>query len=236
MTPLRRRVGRRGVALVAALALVVAVGIGGTLAWLSDRTEPVVNTFTYGDISIGLSETDTKLDGDNDPSTNRYKMMPGEVIEKDPAITVNRGSEDCWLFVKLDKSDNFDVFLAYDMADGWTALEDADATDTIATEGVFYRKVAAADVAQADAPFSVIKDNKVVVKDGVTKDMLNALDANPDNTTYPTLAVTAYAVQCSDELEAINAAYKAWVIANPSEAEAGSGQAGEASAPGGSQG
>ena len=217
-TPLRRHIGVRGAAIVAALALVVAVGVGGTLAWLSDQTEPVVNTFTYGDISIDLTETDTGLDGDGNPSTNRYKMMPGASITKDPVVTVKRGSEDCWLFVKLDKSANFDEFLTYGMADGWTALEDGDPNDGVAIEGVFYRKVTAAEVAQADVPFAVIKDNTVFVKENVTKDMLNALDANPDEAAYPTLAVTAYAVQCSDELEAINSAYKAWVIANTSDA------------------
>lgn len=201
---------KKVVALAAALALVVGVGIGGTLAWLSDQTEPVVNTFTYGDINIKLTETDTNLDGDDSPNTNCYVMMPGETITKDPVVTVEKGSEDCWLFVKLKKSDNFDDFLIYAMADGWTQLKDADGKDV---EGVFYREVSKDSVKDEAADFTVIKDNKVSVRESVTKDMLNALDKDSENPTYPTLSVTAYAVQRNGDLEAIDTAYKAWTIA-----------------------
>lgn len=195
--PLRRPIGTRSAALVAALALVVAVGVGGTLAWLSDQTDPVVNTFTYGDINITLTEADTKLDSDNDPNTNEYQMMPGATLTKDPQVTVKKGSEDCWLFVQLEESENFDDYLSYEVDQGteqtpaWTQL--ADSTGT-AVEGVFYRKVTAADAASADAQFTVLKGNAVTVKSEVTKDMLNQLDAS-DAPSYPTLSVTAYAVQ-----------------------------------------
>lgn len=54
---------------VTALALVICCAIGGTLAWLSTKTDPVVNTFTVGDIDIELSET-----------TKDYKMVPGNTI------------------------------------------------------------------------------------------------------------------------------------------------------------
>ena len=43
---------------VTALLLVLCFAIGGTLAWLKDETKPVVNTFTYGDINIDLSESE----------------------------------------------------------------------------------------------------------------------------------------------------------------------------------
>ena len=171
------------IALVAAAVVLLGM-VGGTLAWLIDKTESVVNTFTYGDIEISLTETDTN-DGDNDPNTNEYKMVPGQTITKDPVLTVEQGSEDCYLFVKLEKSTdaNFDDFMTYEVADGWTALDNVD--------GVYYREVAAADVADANKDFAVIKDNTVTVKDSVTKGMLNALTA----TTYPKLTVTGYAVQ-----------------------------------------
>ena len=42
--------------LLAALAVVLAAALaaGGTYAWLTSRTEPVVNTFTVGNVSITL--------------------------------------------------------------------------------------------------------------------------------------------------------------------------------------
>ena len=108
---------------VAAIALVLCCAIGGTLAWLSAKTDPVKNTFTVGDINIDLTET----------TGETYKMVPGNTLGKDPKVTVKAGSEACWLFVKVDKSANFDTFMTYAIADGWTALSGVD--------GVYYRDV-----------------------------------------------------------------------------------------------
>lgn len=168
---------------VMSLVFVFSAAVCGTMAWLVDESESVVNTFTYGDINIDLEETDTNKDGDNDPNTNNYPMVPGQTITKDPKVTVEADSEDAWLFVKLVKSANFDTFMTYEMADGWTALAVED--------GVYYREVAKA---ATDAEFSVIKNNTVNVKGEVTKEMLNALDSG-STATYPTLTITAYAVQ-----------------------------------------
>ena len=50
---------KKTLALVLALTLLVAGVIGGTLAWLTDQTDEVKNTFTVGDINIDLTETTT---------------------------------------------------------------------------------------------------------------------------------------------------------------------------------
>ena len=52
---------KKTLALVLALTLLVAGVVGGTLAWLTDQTAEVKNTFTVGDINIGLTETTTRL-------------------------------------------------------------------------------------------------------------------------------------------------------------------------------
>ena len=169
-------------------ALIVCATVAGTLAWLTDKTEPVVNTFTVGDINITLTESEN-LD---------LKMVPGQTITKDPKVTVKAGSEACWLFVKVDKSVNFDGFMTFEMADGWIALS--------GHAGVYYRNV---DATNADTGFDVLKDNKVTVRDTVTKTMLegvkNAEDGTP-NENAPTLTFTAYAVQ----KDGINDATTAW--------------------------
>lgn len=164
---------------IVAVVLVLCCAIGGTLAWLTDRTNPVVNTFTVGDINIELKET-----------TTNYKMVPGNTITKDPKVTVQANSEACWLFVKVEKSSNFDNFMTYEMADGWTALP--------GVAGVYYREVAATTTA---TEFSVLKDNSVLVKNTVTKADLNALTQN----TFPTLTFTAYAVQKDNVADAATA-------------------------------
>ena len=179
------------VTLILAAALLVSGVVGGTIAWLVDKTEPVVNTFTYGDINIDLEETPTP-DDDQNPDTNEYEMIPGEEITKDPKVTVETDSKASWLFVKLVKSANFDDFMEYDMADGWFPLTDAQGN---AVPGVFFREVS--EVTGEDVVYDVIKDNKVRVKETVTKEMLNALDPEGAEATYPTLTVTAYAVQRS---------------------------------------
>lgn len=176
---------KKTIALIVSLVLVLGCAIGGTLAWLTDKTEAVTNTFTVGDINIALAESND-LD---------LKMVPGKVITKDPKVTVKENSEACWLFVKVEKSNNFDTFMTYAMADGWTALTDV--------AGVYYREVAATS---ADTDFEVLKDNKVTVLGTVTKTQLNALTAD----TYPTLTFTAYAVQ----KDGFASATAAWVEAS----------------------
>ena len=151
-----------------AVVLVLCCAVGGTLAWLTAKTNEVKNTFTVGDINIDLTET-----------TEDYKMVPGNTIAKDPKVTVKAGSEACWLFVKVEKSANFDSFMTYGIADGWTELPSVD--------GVYYREVS---TTTADTDFAVLKDNQVKVLDTVTKTMLEAA-----KTDAPTLTFTAYAVQ-----------------------------------------
>ena len=192
--------GKKLAVMLASLALVLCTVIGGTLAWLVTETAPVVNTFTYGDINITLKETDTNKDGDNDPNTNTYPMVPGHTITKDPKVTFKANSEDAWLFVKLQKTANFDDFMTYAMADGWTKLDNVD--------GVYYREVSKA---AQDAEFTVIKDDTVTVKGEVTKGMLNALDVNGAR-NYPKLTVTAYAVQRDSN---IATAADAWAKTQP---------------------
>ena len=159
---------KKTLALVLALTLLVAGVVGGTLAWLTDRTAEVKNTFTVGDINIGLTET-----------TEDYKMVPGNTIAKDPTVTVKANSEACWLFVKVTESTDLKDFITYAIADGWTALPGVD--------GVYYREVPAS---AADQTFSVLAGDAVTVKSDVTRTMLETA-----KTDAPTLTFKAYAIQ-----------------------------------------
>ena len=104
---------KKTIALLVAVSMIVGCVIGGTLAWLTHSTGPVTNTFTTSDITVTLEETTGK----------DYKMIPGYTIAKDPKVTVTTGSEECYLFVKMEKSNNFDIFMTYEIAEGWTALD-----------------------------------------------------------------------------------------------------------------
>lgn len=168
--------GAKVAVMLLALSLVMCSIIGGTVAWLVDKTASVENTFTYGDISIGLTET----------TGSTYKMMPGNTITKDPKVTVKANSEACWLFVKIDQSATFDSFMTYEVADRWTLLEKDNEGNDIKDQLVYYCQV---DALTDDTDFGILKNDQVQVLNTVTKQDFHAL------TAYPTLTFTAYAVQ-----------------------------------------
>ena len=186
---------KKGLALVLALTLLVISAVAGTLAWLTAKSDTVVNTFTTSGIDVELTETN-----------GEYKMIPGCSIHKDPKATVLSGSEECYLFVKLVKSTNFDNYLTYTMADGWTQLtQDKDGNDV--TGLVYYRKVLTADIG---TEYSVLKGDHVTVKGSVTKEMMTAAQ-----TTTPTLTITAYASQLYKSAGVEFTAADAWANVTP---------------------
>ena len=169
---------KKTLALLLSLVLVFGVIAGGTLAWLTAQSDTVVNTFTTSDIKVELTETN-----------ETYKMIPGYKIHKDPAAKVLAGSEECYLFVKLEKSANFDDYLEFTPANGWERLK-KDKDDNDITDLIYYRKVLTADIGTA---YSVLANDQVSVKTTVTKDMMNKIDAG--TVAKPTLTITAYASQ-----------------------------------------
>ena len=186
---------KKSFVMVLALVLVFAVAVGGVVAWLTATTGPVKNTFTVGDINITLTEEAGK------DAEYQFKMVPGNTIAKDPKVTVVGGSEDCYLFVKVEESTTLDDYISYTMnKTGWTALD--------GQPGVYYREVAASADNQE---FSIIDDNKVTVKDTVTKTMMEAL--NEEGAVQPALTFTAYAVQLHNGAETDWSAAEAWAAA-----------------------
>lgn len=190
-------------AVILAAVLVLGGTIGGTMAWLIDKDVPVTNTFTDSDIEINLEET--KKD---------FKMIPGHTIDKDPKVTVEAGSEACYLFVKIEESENYSKYLEYAIDKEWKPVTDEDG-DSIA--GVYYTTVekdaekrefsilTGGSIGEADKGDGVFtwEDNQVLVKPSVTKSDMDAIDGKNANGTdnteeiknRPTLTFTAYAVQ-----------------------------------------
>lgn len=200
---MRKRRGISTKALVALLALVLVIGcsLGGTLAWLVDKTNTVTNTFTVGDINILLTETD-----------RTYMILPGVDIPKDPTVTVEANSEACWLFVKVDEV-NWPGFMNgenrkvdYRPAAGWIALDEEK------HPGVYWKEVDA-ETAKAGNEWQVLAgsdeypDGVVTVSNTLTKSEI----AEVKKQGQPLLTFTAYAVQ----KEAADNAAGAWEIANP---------------------
>lgn len=154
--------------LIIATVLVVVVSVGVTVALLVASSNPVINTFTVGGVDITLNET----------TGEQYIMTPGVAVAKDPVITVLANSERSWLFVKLEKKNDFDNYCTYELREGWSALP--------GQPGVFCRMV---EKTSTDQVFEVLKDNCIFIKNTLTEEQLNAV------TQLPTLTFTAYAVQ-----------------------------------------
>ena len=197
----RKGMNMKPLAILLALTLLVGTAIGGTIAWLTDVTGPKVNTFTVGDIDITLNETKTQ-----------FTMVPGHTIDKDPVVAVLDGSQDCWLFVEIDESSNLLDYIEYAIAADWETVQDKD-TNGVTVIG---RKVMAN---AEDKSFGIIgykkADNtfvadKVLVKDTVTKDMMQV-----SGTDLPSLTFKAYAVQLYKTNGVEFGATEAWTIAKP---------------------
>lgn len=98
------------------LGLVGTIGVGATLAYFSDATDPVKNTFT---VSKGItdlqldelrvnSETHRPYYKDVRVTGNEYKnIQPGEVLVKDPTVHINT-TVPCYVFVSIENK-NSDV-------------------------------------------------------------------------------------------------------------------------------
>ena len=184
-----------------ALVLVIGCVAGGTLAWLNAKTEEVKNTFSTSDIGVTLGET-----------TNTYKMVPGWTIAKDPKATVTSGSEDCYLFVKVEKSNNFDTYMDMAIDSQWTALEDQTGVyyikiDEDSEKNVAYNVLGEGKVTYENVEYAWA-DNQVLVKPTVTEAMMKTA-----KTSQPTLTFTAYAVQLMKNNTTEFTAAEAWTLA-----------------------
>lgn len=166
---------KKKLTMIAALALAVCIGIGGTLAYLTSKPAALINTFTVGALNITAAEPNW------DPAD--AKIYPGAVIDKDPTVTVTAGSEACYVFIKVDVSTDIATVLAenginYDTAN-WTKLSGV-------TENVYYATVSASDAATGKvlpALFTTVTISETAGNDAI------AAAAND------TITVTAYAIQ-----------------------------------------
>lgn len=77
------------------LAAVAAIGTGATLAYFTDSAS-AENVITMGHVDIEVTEPGFHYE--NNTITN---VVPNQVIVKDPTITVDEESEDCYVRAKI---------------------------------------------------------------------------------------------------------------------------------------
>ena len=177
---------------VAALLLVV-VAVGGTMAWLVDSTEEVVNTFDPVGFDITLTETPNQTDG-----SWEAPLVPNATYAKDPTVAVSDVTTDIYLFVKYEEIGSPSTYLTYTPNwEGWTELTSAASTTDTTVTKVYYRIVEAeveSQEWQLLSPESVtVNNNIVLVEDGETPPAGGI--AMPADGTEIKMVYTAYACQ-----------------------------------------
>lgn len=184
---------RKSLILAACAIMLVCATIAGTLAYLT-ATASVKNTFTVGNVAITMDETDvddSTLNEERD-TENKYKLLPGQTYTKDPTIHVQAGSEDCYVFVKVENGLSAiegGTTIAQQMrANGWTVIDEGN--------GIY---------GKTDP---VSEDTNVVVFNNFT------ISGNTNASTLAEYAnaeikVTAYAIQA----EGFDSAQAAWAAA-----------------------
>lgn len=101
-----------------ALVLVVALAVGATYAYLTASSDTVKNTFVVGgavangDLKLFEHVANKNTDGSytlgSDTTTsNKYIVMPGVNLPKDPTVTVEKASGEYYLFVEVTKGSGF---------------------------------------------------------------------------------------------------------------------------------
>ena len=188
---------------LAALALVAAISIGGTIAYLTSNDE-VVNTFTVGNVAIKLDEAKANADGSlvagaARVKANSYKLLPGHTYNKDPMVTVLSGSETSYIkmTVTFSKANELDaifaptgaeltsIFNGYDAAN-WTYKGNTkNTTDNTRTYEFWYKEAVGAPT--ADVALDALFDS-ITVPGTITNEQLKTIEGM-------TITVNAYAIQ-----------------------------------------
>ena len=191
-----------------AVVLVIAT-VFGTMAYLTS-TDEVQNTFTVGQVKITLDEAKVNPDGTlvykedgqtpvDRVSTNSYKLLPGHTYNKDPMVTVLKGSEPSYvkMTVTFSKANELDAIFAPDGANltsifngyyatNWIAKGNTkDATADTRTYEFWYKETVSAP--DADVPLDALFDS-ITVPGEITNEQLATIEGM-------TITVNAYAIQ-----------------------------------------
>lgn len=117
------------------LCLVAVVAVGGTLAYLSDSSASVTNTFTFGTIDVTLSEDQPLATGNETITVNEdngysyANVVPGQTLNKAPKLTVTT-SVDAYVFARVTVGENMNLG---NITEGWTQVPE--------TTNVWYKAV-----------------------------------------------------------------------------------------------
>ena len=183
-------------ALLAALCacLLVVGSVMGTMAYLTS-SDSVTNTFTVGSVKLegesghGLDEAKTDVYGvkanpEVRVDANEYLLVPGHKYVKDPTVHVQKDSESCYVFVKVENGIAAIEAATNTVADQIAAKEWKQLKiEGTAVEGVYYK-----EWTKGSAVVDLVVFDEFTVAGSVDNDTL-------DTYKNAKIIVTAYAVQ-----------------------------------------
>lgn len=113
---------------VAALILCITGVTYGTLAYFTDK-DTRANVITIGHVTGTLTETDEHMRDDNTTDKDYTNVKPGDVLDKDPTVTLDKESEDAYVRVSINyegltKEQALAIENNLDISAGWTKSED----------------------------------------------------------------------------------------------------------------
>ena len=208
---------KKSIALVMMAVLLVAASVMGTLAYLTSHDE-VVNTFTVGKVAIKLDEAKANTDGSlvagaARVKANSYKLLPGHIYNKDPMVTVLKGSEPSYIKMTVTFSnaneldaifaptgaDLTSIFNGYDAANWIAKGNTKDATANTRTYEFWYKEAVGAP--DGDVALDALFDS-ITVPGAITQEQLKTIEGM-------TITVNAYAIQ-ADGFATADAAWVAF--------------------------
>ena len=214
--------------MVLAFALVICITVAATVAYLSDKTQVATNTFTLGKVDIFLDEYVVDADGNKDTTKDRtqtgnvdtydgkfgYFLVPGKTVDKDPTVHVVKGSEDCYVRMKvtLNNADKFLEIFKKHIENGDVEGNPNDAKTAINAVKAFF--VGYEETIWEVAGFEFTGENKDVITvtfnyvgpkatDGVVKKAADQIDLEPiiKQLTLPAWVTSEDAVQFEEGFE-----------------------------------
>ena len=201
---------RKALTMVLCALLLVSATMFATIAYLTSKDE-VNNTFTVGNVQITLDEAKVNPDGTLVPDADRvkeneYKLIPGHSYTKDPTVTVEANSEECYIraLVTINKREalynlpsSINIEDCFDINENWIFKSETEDTvnDTYTYEFWYKETVKTSDKDKTlPAIFTTI-----TVPNSLTNDQLKTLEGLKIN-------VAAHAIQA----DGFDTAEKAW--------------------------
>lgn len=183
--------------------LLVAASMLGTMAYLTS-TDEVENTFTVGQVKIELDEAKANPDGSlvagaARVKANSYKLLPGHTYNKDPMVTVLKGSEASYIKMTVTFSnakeldaifapngaDMTKIFNGYDNTSWIYKGNTKNADDNTRTYEFWYKEAVAAP--DGNVALDALFDS-ITVPGSITNEQLKTIEGM-------TITVNAYAIQ-----------------------------------------